>query len=70
MKTTVLKVSDMSCGGCVNAVKAALTGVQGVQEADVTLEDKTARVASEESVSADALVAAVSAAGYSASVEG
>ena len=66
MKSTVLKVSDMSCGGCVNAVKAALTGVEGVQEADVSLEDKTARVISDESISADDLVAAVSAAGYSA----
>jgi copper chaperone CopZ len=69
MNNIVLKVSDMSCGGCVNAVKAALTGVKGVQEADVSLEEKTARVASDETVSADDLVAAVSAAGYSASID-
>ena len=69
MKNTVLKVSDMSCGGCVNAVKSALTGVEGVQEADVSLEEKTARVISDDTVSADDLVAAVSAAGYSASIE-
>ena len=69
MKNTVLKVSDMSCGGCVNAVRSALTGVEGVREADVSLEEKTARVISDDTVSADDLVAAVSAAGYSASIE-
>jgi copper chaperone CopZ len=70
MNNIVLKVSDMSCGGCVNAVKAALTGVEGVQEADVSLAEKTARVVSDHTVSADDLVAAVSAAGYSASIQG
>ena len=69
MNNIVLKVSDMSCGGCVNAVKAALTGVEGVKEAEVSLEEKTARVTSDETVSADDLVAAVSAAGYSASID-
>jgi len=69
MKNTVLRVSDMSCGGCANAVKSALTGVEGVLEADVSLEEKTARVVSGDTVSADDLVAAVSAAGYSASIE-
>lgn len=69
MKNTVLKLSDMSCGGCVNAVRSALTGVEGVREADVSLEEKTARVISDDTVSADDLVAAVSAAGYSASIE-
>ena len=69
MKNTVLKVSDMSCGGCVNAVRSALTGVEGVQEADVSLEERTARVISNDTVSVDDLVAAVSAAGYSASIE-
>jgi len=70
MNSIVLNVSDMSCGGCVNAVKAALIGVDGVQEADVSLEEKTARILSDEAVSADDLVAAVSSAGYSASIEG
>ena len=69
MKEFVFEVSDMSCGGCVNAVKSALTRVEGVQEAEVSLEDKTARVVSEDAVSAGQLVAAVEAAGYSASVE-
>jgi len=69
MKEFVLRVSDMSCGGCVNAVKSALTRVDGVQQAEVALEDKTARVMSEDAVSAGELVAAVEAAGYSASVE-
>lgn len=69
MKNTVLKLSDMSCGGCVNAVRSALTGVEGVREADVSLEEKTARVISDDTVSADDLVAAVSAAGYSASID-
>jgi len=69
VKEFVLKVSDMSCGSCVNAVKSALTRVEGVQQAEVSLEDKTARVMSEDAVSAGELLAAVEAAGYSASVE-
>ena len=69
MKEFVLKVSDMSCGSCVNAVKSALTRVEGVQQAEVSLEDKTARVMSEDAVYAGELLAAVEAAGYSASVE-
>jgi len=68
MNNIVLKVSDMSCGGCANAVKAALIGVEGVREADVSLEEMTARVVSDEMVSPDDLVEAVSAAGYSASI--
>ncbi len=45
MKTVVLRVSDMSCEGCVNAVRSALSRVEGVQTADVSLTRKTARVA-------------------------
>ena len=69
MTNTILKVRDMSCGGCVNAVKAALTRVEGVQEAHVSLEDRTARVIADDTVKVDELVAAVDAAGYSATVE-
>lgn len=69
MREFVLKVSDMSCGGCANAVKSALTRVEGVQEAEVSLEEKTARVIGDETVSAEELVTAVSDAGYSASEE-
>ena len=45
-------------------MKKALKGVPGVSEVVVSLEDKNAVVTAEESVSADALKAAVVDAGY------
>ena len=68
MQTMTMTVSDMSCEGCVNAVRSALTQVDGVQQADVTLEDKTARVTHGDSVAADELLAAVRSAGYTPSL--
>ena len=56
MKTT-LSIEGMMCGHCQATVEKALKGV-------VSLEDKNAVVTAEESVSADALKAAVVDAGY------
>ena len=70
MKTLTLKLSGMTCDGCARTVQAALTGVEGVRRADVVLENQTARLLTEESVSADDLVSAVQSAGYDASAEG
>ncbi len=63
-----LKISGMSCGHCVSHVKSALEGVEGVSEADVSLENHKADVTtSGEVIDAD-LIAAVEAAGYEAEV--
>lgn len=44
METTTIKVEGMSCGGCVKSVTNVLTALPGVTKADVSLEDKQARV--------------------------
>ncbi len=63
-----LKISGMTCGHCVSHVKSALEGMEGVSEADVSLENNEAEVTlSGEVIDAD-LVAAVEAAGYQAEV--
>ena len=60
----VLFIEGMVCGNCVKHVHKALTGLEGVQEAVVELESKTAKVRLDSSVSDDTLKAAVEDAGY------
>jgi copper chaperone CopZ len=63
-----LEITGMSCGGCVSHVKSALEGVEGVSQADVSLENHEAEVTlSDQVIDAD-LIAAVEAAGYQAEV--
>ncbi len=64
MATIRLSISGMSCAGCVAAVEDALRAVPGVSGARVNFAEHTALVEGE--VTADALVAAVRAAGYDA----
>lgn len=45
MESATLKVSGMTCGGCVSSVKRVLMAVPGVQSADVSLDRGTAEVA-------------------------
>lgn len=40
MEKVVLNVEGMSCGHCVNAVKNAISEIEGVYEVEVSLEDK------------------------------
>lgn len=62
MKTTILTLSELSCGHCVASTKKALEAVPGVESADVTL-DKAVVVGD---VDAHALIKAVADAGYKA----
>ncbi|WP_368503203.1 cation transporter [Alkalihalophilus sp. As8PL] len=65
MQTVTLQVEKMSCGNCLDTVKAALEGLDGVEQADVHLEDKTARVAYDESrVTTEQMAEAVEDKGY------
>lgn len=70
MQTTTLSVEGMSCGNCVKHVQHALTGVKGVQSADVSLEQKRAVVTHEPSVTVEQLAAAVEEEGYTATTKG
>lgn len=44
MQTEVIKVNGMTCQGCVNSVKNVLEKIRGVQNADVSLEQKQVTV--------------------------
>ncbi|NDJ35177.1 MAG: heavy-metal-associated domain-containing protein [Chloroflexi bacterium] len=66
-KTITLDVTGMSCDGCVKAVRAALTGVEGVSEADVNLESHTAVVTYDDSTATvETMIAEVEDFGYGA----
>jgi copper chaperone len=68
MTETTLAVTGMTCGNCVKHVTSALRAVPGVTAADVNLEHGRAIVAHDSSrASVAALIAAVEAAGYTAS---
>ena len=67
-ESVVLKVSKMTCGSCVAQVTKALTGVEGVTEAKVSLEEGMAYVKCDPKIKVDpaVLTAAVVKAGYPA----
>ncbi len=44
MQTVTMSVEGMSCGACVGHVTRALQGLDGVQSAQVSLQDKRAFV--------------------------
>lgn len=67
MTEQTLRISGMTCAACQAHVERALAGVHGVASARVNLMAHTATVASEAEVDSESLVAAVRAAGYSAS---
>jgi len=65
----VLKVSGMTCGGCVATVKKALEAIAGVDEAVVDLQAGTAEVTvGDDDITPDQLVMAVKLAGFDARV--
>ena len=59
---TRLRISGMSCQHCVRAVFTALTPVEGIRSADVTIGQAT--IEHDGSVTMDALRDAVAVAGY------
>lgn len=65
MQTEVLKVSGMTCGGCVSKVTKALKSINGVDEVNVSLAGGEARVQFDARLTSSAqLTAAVQEAGY------
>jgi copper chaperone CopZ len=63
---TTLRITGMTCNGCVKHVDQALREVPGVTAVQVSLPDATAKVVHEESAQISALLAAVESAGYEA----
>ena len=65
METITLKVSGMSCGGCVASVTRALRALPGVAEVTVALEPGTATISFDpQRTGLPALKRAVEDAGY------
>lgn len=65
----ILNVEGMSCNHCVASVRKALEGLDEVREADVSLDDKKARVELDKDLADETLVKAVEDAGFSAKIE-
>lgn len=61
-----LVVEGMTCDDCVDKVRGALAGVDGVEDAEVSLGDRRATIRASEGTAVDALVEAVREAGYQA----
>ena len=66
-RTISLSITGMSCGGCVSAVKNALSSVPGVESAEVNLQSGSAKVVvGAADVPIEKLILAVKLAGYNA----
>jgi copper chaperone CopZ len=63
---TTLRITGMTCNGCVKHVDKALRAVPGVTAVEVSLPDGTAKVVHDPSAPLAALLAAVESAGYEA----
>jgi copper chaperone CopZ len=61
---TTLRITGMTCNGCVRHVDKALREVPGVSAVEISLTEGTAKVVHEESAQVPALLAAVESAGY------
>ena len=69
MQNVTLKIDGMTCGGCVKSVTRVLNELDGVAQADVSLEKAQAIVSFDENkVQPAALVEAVEDAGFDAAV--
>lgn len=65
MQTVTLNIDGMTCDGCVKSVTRLLEGVEGVEKAEVSLENKNAVITFDESkTDTDALIDAVEDGGY------
>ena len=65
---TTLRITGMTCNGCVRHVDKALRAVPGVSAVEVDLAKGAAKVVHEPPAEISALVAAVESAGYEAAV--
>lgn len=65
IEVAVIDVTGMHCGACIKAVTSALTELEGVENAEVSLEDEKATVTySSSKVSTDDFKAAIEGKGY------
>jgi copper chaperone len=62
--TQEFTVPSMSCQHCVNAITKEVSSVPGVQNVKIDLGSKRVKVEAGEQVTTDAIVSAISEAGY------
>lgn len=68
-QSVTLELQNMTCAMCKFTIKKALQGVEGLEEANVDYDTKTAKVAfNPQKTSVDALIKATTDAGYPATV--
>lgn len=65
--TKVIQIEGMMCAHCTGRVQKALEAVEGVTEVSVNLEEKTATVSANDTVTEETLTGAVTEAGYEVS---
>ena len=69
MQTLTLKIDGMTCGGCVKSVTKVLENLEGVEKAEVSLENADAIISFDESkIQPAALIEAVEDAGFDAAL--
>jgi len=69
IQSVLLDMQNMTCAMCKFTIKKALQGVEGVEEADVDYDSKTASVTfNPQKTSVDALIKATTDAGYPATL--
>ena len=64
LKTVTVSVEGMMCNNCKAHVEKALLALKGVKSAEASVEDKNVTVVAKDSLSDDAITAAIVAAGY------
>jgi len=64
MNKTTYSVKGMTCGGCVRKVRAAIGGVDGVNEVEIDFKNRQAIVTSDDELDDAVVKAAVEEAGY------
>lgn len=62
--TTTISVPEVHCGHCVSSIEGALSPIDGVRSATVSLEDTAVTVEHDETVTRDRLVEEIEAQGY------
>ncbi len=68
MKTIEMKIGGMHCGACATGIQMLVSGMDGVKEAFVDYEKKSAKFTFDEGkVSQEAIVKGISELGYTAS---
>lgn len=69
METITLNIGGMTCGGCVKSVTKVLENLNGVEKADVSLENANAVITFDAGkIQTAALIEAVEDAGFDASL--